>query len=126
MDNKVGILCILHKPFIGISVGAEDKLQAVPFQRVAYRSVNGVDRGKAAYNNPVFLVYDLVLAFVVEFRNVRCKATDIRLTNTSFEIPEIHLFHRFDGGLCTKFRASAAGSPDPQRSKSSRDSTGDI
>ena len=39
VDGEIRILGILHKPVIGIRIGAKDKFQVVPFKAEADRSI---------------------------------------------------------------------------------------
>ncbi|NIS51159.1 MAG: hypothetical protein GWN94_08625, partial [Phycisphaerae bacterium] len=56
----------LDEPLVGVGIGAEDELQAVPFQPVAHGSVDGVDCRERTDHDAVLVVDDLVHTLVVE------------------------------------------------------------
>src|ERR1700678_2145040 len=56
-------------PLVGNGIAAEDKLEAMPLERVAHGTVERMDRGPTADRHAIFLIDDLVLLAVIELVN---------------------------------------------------------
>ena len=87
MDGNVGPFGVFDIPLVGIGITAKNKLQALPFQAVADRSIQDVVGWPGANSDTIFLVYNLVLAPVVELMNLQYLARRRQSSCPSDNIP---------------------------------------
>ena len=86
-------------PLVRVGITAEGKLEPVPLQDEAHRTIEGMDCRDGSYGNSIFLMNNLIDSFIVEFVQLDLLSRGIHITDARGGIPCQHFLHLLDGVL---------------------------